>query len=317
MRSGCVCLAHLKHIGTTSLIYAADDTQDMVIPVHPRQFQQDLTNPTFIGAYEWGGKSGVGQDDYYSGSPGNPLSSRYGTKAGFGPDTRPLNHILYRAGFKDNNKPWFNPVGAQADTILALDLFHCPADEGPPRAGHCQSWLQNPEQSSYDHFGNSFAANIFMFANTGGGYMHSNSPYLRPRARVPNAARTLMYEENIGRWAWAAREDWCDYLQGIDLGPTKTIGGWHGKAWTYNRAFVDSHAEYQKVYVAGTEDTNGYAQHYRSEIVFSDPEEQSYYRCIIVRGPGWQKDTLPAAPIPTGLFYSGSGRAAYEGCVSD
>ena len=157
----CACLAHMKNIATTSMVYASDDAQDLVIPVHPLQFEQSPGNPSFIGAYEWGGKSGVGRTDWMSGSPGNILNSRYGTKAGFGPETRPLNHVLYKAGFKDNNEPWFNPVGAAADTMLALDLFKCPADEGPPRAGHCPSWLQNSEQSSYDHFGTSFAANIF------------------------------------------------------------------------------------------------------------------------------------------------------------
>ena len=313
----CACLAHLKNIATSSLVYASDDAQDMVIPVHPLQFEQDPPNPSFIGAYEWGGKSGVGQTDWVSGAPGDILNSKYGTKGGFGPATRPLNSVLYRSGFTDHNYPSFNPIGALSDTILALDLFKCPADEGPPRAGHCPSWLQNSEQSSYDHFGTSFAANLFMTAMTSGGYMRSNSPYLRPQARVPTPSRTLLYEENIGRWAWAAREDWCDFLLGIDIGPLKTIQGWHGKDWTYNRAFVDSHAEYQKIYIEGTENSEGYAHHYRSEVVFEDPDDQVYNHCIIVRGPGWQKDTLPAATIATGVYYGGEGRPSYDGCVSE
>jgi hypothetical protein len=40
------------------------------------------------------------------------------------------------------------------------------------------------------------------------------------------------------------------------------------------------------------------------------------YRCIIVRGPGWQKDTLPAELMCTGLTWTGRGRPSYENCVT-
>ncbi len=149
--------------------------------------------------------------------------------------------------------------------------------------------------------------------------MRTNSPYLRPISRVPTPARTLYYEENIGRWAWSCRreKDDCGFIGlGVNPGPTKTIRGWHGKDWTFNRAFVDAHAEQQKVFIEGTEDQEGFALHYRSEIVFPDnPGKDNQYRCIIVRGPGWQKDTLPAEDIPTGLGWGGAGRPSYEGCV--
>ena len=207
-----------------------------------------------------------------------------------------------------------------ADTELDLELFKCPGDDGPPRGAHCPDWIKNTERSSYDHFGNSYAANVFMVADGGGGEMRTNSPYLRPVSRVPTPSRTLYYEENIGRWAWSARREKDDCLwigQGVDPGPTKALRGWHGRDWTYNRAFVDAHAEQQKIYLEGTEDQNGYALHYRSEIVYPDDlGRQEAYRCIIVRGPAWQKDTLPADDIPTKLWFSGSGRPSYEGCVT-
>ena len=56
-----VCLARLHDIGQANLVYSADDWSMAAIPVHALQTQQDPNNPTFIGAYEWGGKSGVGQ----------------------------------------------------------------------------------------------------------------------------------------------------------------------------------------------------------------------------------------------------------------
>ena len=314
-----VCLAHIKNIATSSLVYEADDPQGWSIPVHPLQYAQDAGDPTYIGAYEWGGKSGIGRPGFVEGpSDGRYafLTSKYGTKAGFGPTTRPLNDVLYPGGFKDNVYPLFDRMGADEDTRLELELFKCPGDDGPPRGAHCPDWVDHTERSSFDHFGTSYAANIFMVA--AGGPMWSNSPYLRPLSRVPNPTRTLFYEENIGRWAWAARQETCNFIPlGVDPGPTKAIRGWHGRDWTYTRAFADAHAEIQKVYIEGTENNDGYARHYRIERVFENNGEQGFNHCIIIRGPGWQKDTLPAELIDTDLFRIGRGRPSYEDCVHE
>jgi len=325
------CLAHIKGIASSSRVYEADDPQGWGIPVHPAQYTQNTTDPTFIGAYEWGGKSGIGRPTYL-GEGTDPLNSKYGTKAGFGPATRPMNEILYKGGFKDHLKPQLFRAGALTDTRLKLDLFVCPADDGPPRGGHCREWVESDGVSSYDHFGNSFAANVFMVASGDGGLMHSNSPYMRPITRVPTPARTIYYEENIGRWAWACRREICELggvNPGVDPGPTKAIRGWHGRDWTYDRAFVDAHAEVQKVFIEGTQDEEGYAAHYVSEILSDYPAFDSnddgvtdargdyrFYHCVIVRGPGWAKDTLPAPLTVTDLWHPGNGRPSYEDCVN-
>lgn len=313
------CLAHIKNIATSSRVYEADDPSGWGVPVHPLQYDQAPDNPTFIGAYEWGGKSGIGSIGHIPGPEGF-LTSKFGTWAGFGPASRPMNWILYPGGFKDNLYPSKNRHGAEQDTKLDLGLFHCPADDGPPRAAHCPAWVKHSERSSYDHFGNSYSANIFMISYVGGGDVFSNSPYMRPTSRIPTPSRTLYYEENIGRWAIYCRLSNCDFIQpGIDPGPTKAVRGWHGNDWTFNRAFVDGHAETQKVYIEGTEDAGGYALHWRTEIVFpNDPEKQDQFRCVIIRGDGWQKDTLPSPTIPTRLKYKGAGgRVSYENCVDN
>ncbi len=345
------CLAHIKAIATSSRVYEADDRSGWGIPVHPLQFRQCLEqeagstlcgSPAFVGAYEWGGKSGIGSAYFATQGPANesvscpvgpdanPLDSKYGTKSGFGPGTRPMNDILYPGGFKDNLYPRYDRVGARRDTEMDLDLFKCPGDDGPPRGGHCKCWTEHDERSSYDHFGTSYAANIFMVVSNGGcldrtcerftqNEIGSNSPYMRPISRVPTPSRTLYYEENIGRWAWAARNElaFCDFVgQGVDPGPTKVIRGWHTKDWTFNRAFVDAHAETQKIYIEGSEDSEGYANHYRSEVLSAGIDlVDDDRRCITVRGDGWQKDTQPAEPIPTGLNGPGVGRPSYENCV--
>ncbi len=61
-----------------------------------------------------------------------------------------------------------------------------------------------------------------------------------------------------------------------------------------------------------------YYEHYRSERVDNLPGggTYTYYRCIIVRGNGWQKDTLPAEEIKTALIQpAGESRPSYEDCV--
>ena len=330
------CLSRIKGIATSSRVYETDDPNGWGIPAHGSLGvkEGDMSWPNlasrgrFVGAYEWGGKSGIGRDDFMG--PSNPINSAYGTKAGFGPATRPMNDILYRGGFTDNNSPRFNRTAALKDTELELDLFKCPGDDGPPRAAHCPDWVEKSERSSYDHFGTSYAANIFMNSRAGGGEMRSNSPYLRPVTRVPTPARTLYYEENIGRWAWSCKRELPECVSGlgligVDPGPTKALRGWHGRDWTYNRAFVDSHAEQQKIWIEGTEDREGYALHYRNELLETYPkwpgcsegadDQETTYPCIIVRGTGWQKDTMPAELICTGLHWGGGGRPSYETCV--
>jgi prepilin-type N-terminal cleavage/methylation domain-containing protein len=332
------CLSRITGIAKSSRVYETDDPNGWGIPAHgslgvkegDMSWPELATRGRFVGAYDWGGKSGIGRDDFMG--PENPINSAYGTKAGFGPATRPMNDILYKGGFTDNGPPRFNRDAALQDTKLELDLFKCPGDDGPPRAAHCPDWVDKSERSSYDHFGTSYAANIFMNATTSGGEMRSNSPYLRPITRVPTPSRTLYYEENIGRWAWSCKNELtpdCDFVgPGVDPGPTKAVRGWHGRDWTYNRAFVDSHAEQQKIYFEGTQDKHGYAFHYRNEVLESYPDwpacddnqqatpgSGDRYRCIIVRGPGWQKDTLPAELICTNLYWPGGGRPSYETCV--
>ena len=317
------CLSHIKNIATSSRVYEADDQNGWGIPVHDLIWDQDPQNPSYIGAYEWGGRSGIGSPGWVAGPSGNFafLTSKYGTKAGFGPNTRPMNDILYPGGFKDNLNPRYDRIGAIEDTELDLDLFDCPGDDGPPRGAHCPDWVQSSERSSYQHFGTSYACNVFFTSYVGGGPISSNSPFMRPISRVPTPARTLYYEENIGRWAWDCKRLKSDCMavlghDGIDPGPTKAVRGWHGKDWTYNRAFVDGHAETQRILLEGTEDAEGYFLHYRTEHVYDDEMRQNNSVCIIVRGPGWQKDTLPAPAIPTGLFWGGSDRVSYDACVS-
>ena len=314
------CMAQLRAIATTSRVYESSDPSGWGVPVHPDQYNQDPENPTYIGAYEWGGKSGVGRPGHLGGED-DPLNSKYGTRAGFGPATRPLNQLLYPGGFPDF-KIDDNLEGMSQDTRLDLDLFRCPGDDGPPRAMHCPDWIAHPDRSSYDHFGTSYVANVFMVWSGSNRDLYANGPYLRPISRIPTPARTVFYLENMGRWAWAARNDACDFIRGVNPGVLKTLPGWHGKDWTFNQAFVDGHAAYQLIDESGTEDPQGYSNHYRVERMTTYPlfngreVSDRFYLCVTIRGQGWQKDTLPAPLIATGLtLESRAPRGSYEDCV--
>lgn len=124
-----VCTAHVKNIATSGEVYAADDPNDTVIPVHPFMFQQDPANPSFIGTYEWGGKSGIGETGWVAAAAGKNffLGSRYGTKAGYGPAARSLHGILYAGGFCD-----YSPSGTEWVHQRGLNLRHQARSETLP-----------------------------------------------------------------------------------------------------------------------------------------------------------------------------------------
>jgi hypothetical protein len=289
------CLSNLAQIGYANLLYAAEDPNDMAIPVHRAFPNQNAYNPTYIGAYEWGGKSGIGREGWVE-APGI-LSSKYGTAAGFGPGTRPLNKIIYGNLPDYTNDPGEDFENWTNDTMLDLHVHQCPADTGYTGA-HCPDF-RDSGLSAYDHFGTSYAANMFM---TGGGEMQSNSPYLHRISDIFSPATTLAYQENNGQWAWAVAPENQD-CSWIGPGVPGHVRGWHGKDWTFGATFVDGHADW--IYMRG----------YRNPRVLQDPNLQDQYRCIIVRGDGWQKDTLPTPRVRTGLFHDGEGRPSYEDCV--
>ncbi|MHC4695515.1 MAG: type II secretion system protein [Planctomycetota bacterium] len=287
------CLGNLMRIGYANAIYAAQDPAEMAIPVHPAQFMQDPYRPEHIGPYAWGGKSGIGEPA----SAGEPFSARKGTMNGFGPARRPLNQIIYGDSFTDyTDDPGDDYANWMADTELDLDAHRCPTDSG--YTGVHSPAFRDERLTSYDHFGTSYGANMFMSSYAGGGPMTSNSPYLHRMSDIISPATTLAYQENNGRFAWAAAPEQCDFIQ---PGIPGTARGWHGKDWTFNASFIDSHAE--AIFMRG----------YVSVPVFQDQDLQQQRRCIIIRGDGWQKDTLPADPTPTGLSWGGGGgRPSYE-----
>ena len=96
-----VCLANLSGLGKASLTYSADDSSEHLIPVPATEALPDAP-----GAFEWGGKSGIGQPTQAT----DVTTSLWGTAVWRGPAHRPLNRYLYKNGFRD-----WNPVNGMAN----------------------------------------------------------------------------------------------------------------------------------------------------------------------------------------------------------
>ncbi len=281
------CLANMRQIGEASAIYAAADADDFLVPAH----RNAEVGPTKAHNYVWGGKSGVGEPT----AGEDPTASQWGTAAGRGPSTRPLNRVIYGDVFADHlNDPGLFGVNWLDDTELDLDVYRCPGDYGYTGYNYV-SW-RDGKLTSYDHYGNSYAASTMWIGVAGGGcLLSSNSPFLRPASRVPVPSLTLMYLENSGRFA-ARRNygiDGCSSLSGADAVSTTPIHGWHGRDFEFNATFVDGHAA--AVFIDGHLHPQPHLGRY------PESSNWSYLHCVIWRGPDWQIDTLPAPPVLTNI----------------
>ena len=94
--------------------------------------------------------------------------------------------------------------------------------------------------------------------------------------------------------------------------------GHHGQDWQFNVSFGDGHASYIKIKghgkvegIAYLLNQNGYCQ---------GSGNSSTCECILIRGLGWQADTLPARPLQTlkaptgevGAVAQGASGSAYQ-----
>lgn len=295
------CLANLKSLGASSLVYAAADAGAQCVPIHP------LTGvvPGDSGAYDWGGKAGRGAQT----SPGESYSSPWSTASGRGPGSRPLNLVLYKSGlaeYRDN--PGIHQGNWISDQELDLPLFRCRSDRG--YTGHHYVAWRESQLSSFDHYGNSYAANT-MGGSIGGLPEHlylSVSPFYRSTTLVPSPARTVYYVENAGRFAWHLTRgssndpSLCFRASGV-FAPAEgelLVKGWHRKLFRFQTAFVDGHAT--TIEMRGFRIPPPELSFYPGVTGFSSYESLptwDYWKCVIVRGRDWVLDTLPAAGVLT------------------
>jgi len=303
------CFANLMRIGFANAVYASRELSDPALPVHGWWARPRADWHHYPGAYEWGGKSGVGIEGYVD-YPG-VLGARYGSLAGFGPPTRPLNAILYKTEFASVYQDGsFSREQAVKDVQLDLPEVRCPSDTGYTGIHFPQ--FRDSKLSSYDFFGTSYTANMFMVHAPGGvlgpdfeyGEIGSNSPFLHRLSELTHVDRTLAYYENVGRYAWSAGPTPTDCVDivGSEILPGP-VTGWHGETWVFNGVFIDGHAD--RIFMRSFDNPQ----------VHEDGDAQRGHRCIIIRGENWNKDTLPVPFARTRMTYSGVGRPSFEGGI--
>ncbi|GJM25681.1 MAG: hypothetical protein DHS20C16_20960 [Phycisphaerae bacterium] len=279
------CAVNVRSIVQAGLTYASDDRQEWGIPVNVG----DAENiDSWRSYYAYGGKSG-------SGHTGDTATSFFsGEDLRFhGSIHRPLNRVLYpKANFY---QPTPSSESWEPDTKENLPVYQCPSDKGFPGM-HMKGWSQRPEVTSYDFFGTSYSANVYLVSAQGAGKpVDSNSPYQRSLSRVPNPGNTILYLENAARYAAYANNPeliqptddcWWPYSYG-----TFIAKGWHKKNFRFNVGFCDGSA--RKIKLKG----HGLVQYGPGTI-------EEVNRCILLRGADWQLDTLPARLVKTNKIRS-------------
>ncbi|HNO78049.1 MAG TPA: type II secretion system protein [Phycisphaerae bacterium] len=276
------CLANIRGIAQASLTYSSDDRNENSIPVA----QGDGTYPKSHLSYAgFGGRSGRGatknaNNSSWSGRQTIEIGSQH----------RPLNYVLYKGlnrisgAFADWNK----------DAEIEMPNFMCPSDKGFSGM-HMKGW-KDSKLSAFDYYGTSYFANPLFVAAANEPTYKSNSMYRRPLSRVPNPGNTIMYTELAARYAFFANntEEYDQSVPGCfwpyDIG-NYVAKGFHKKDWHFNAAFGDGHASWIKIKGFGGVDIpqNNMPPECPNGICV----------CILVRGLGWQLDTLPADLILT------------------
>jgi len=310
-----VCLGNLRGVACASNIYATEDPQNQCVPLHELLYDPNpaLGDP---GGYDWGGKSGRGEQL----DIGDPPSSIWGTALGFGPSTRPLNAILYKGGLTDYiDSPGPGGINWINDTEIDLPIYRCPSDRGY-MGFHYEEWMQSG-MSSYDHYGTSYTASTLWWSShdvssTADEFAASVTPFHQSIARVGTPGETILYLENAARFAWGmsadwppgfggARHFWEDYFRsGVNR---RYRGSWHGPEYEAVVAFADGHAASVTMngHISPPPRLSFYPQtdgprptfHY---IEGNDMDvRREYFEPVIIRGSNWRVDILPSPPIQT------------------
>jgi hypothetical protein len=191
-----LCQDRMGGIARASLIYAAQDPNELVIPIG----MTDAVRPeTIFSAYGFGGKSGT--DAWY-----DPTlrTSRFSGTIDLDANQRPLNKILYKKDFPGpiDVIPGYGIFDWSRDGRLDLKEYHCPGDVEFSGMHH-QGW-KNRGSSSYNYYGTSYAVNTLFATPPSGALLLSQSPYARGLTQVPSPRKTILYFENAARFAMFA-----------------------------------------------------------------------------------------------------------------
>jgi len=300
------CMANLGGLAKASGTYSADDQTNVVMPCCS-EFGKISTlgsTKTVNAAFGWGGKSGRGRYGPQNMNEG-PLSV-WGPQHKRGASSRPLNRVMYKNIAKVLPG---DTEGAINDQNLDFGMYKCPADTGYTAKNWASYWPESTSGfvsstlSSYDHFGNSYAGTAFIvYTSSGGsciGTVQTLTPFLRPLSRIRNTANTVLYQEANSLYAYNLKvpeSNWNDC--GYDDAPNASVKGWHGSNWMFTACFTDGHAAVIRMRGCDQPPADLGSTYPRD---LGGTNLYDIWKCVQIRGNGWQLDTLPAPPISIGL----------------
>lgn len=287
------CLANLKGIASASILYAAEDTRQLVVPLHAGVYQTQwqfgnilwwrLGCPTSFGGrtpINLFGTNAFGFGLYYD--PNGPWSA----------PTRPLNRYMFTGGL------------TRADSERgALEMFSCPSEDGFPNnplwvkndqiAGNQSITNEVYEKRFWDLFGNAYRFNTAGLINTNQGVSGAFSTGLRGSKYSKldkGASRIVMYSEPLF---------YLMTVPGQNLNPDLApLRGTHGVLMSDNVAYADGSARPTKVGLLSL-----FSVQTLLDMGYRGPGD---YLAFLRRGTTWQTDSYPTP---------GSLTRAYNGTV--
>ena len=298
------CIANLGGLAKASGTYSADDQTNVVMPCWQNFGRMEGGRAIINASFGWGGKGGRGKF-----GPSKPLEnelSEWGPQGRRGASTRPLNYMMYR---NLNKVAVGDQAGARNDQNLDFSIYKCPADTGYTTRNWDSYWPDSTSGfvtstlSAYDHFGSSYAGTAFIvYTSQGGtciGTVQTLTPFLRPLSRIRNTANTVLYQEANSLYAYNLKVPESSFNDcGYDDAPNATVKGWHGSNWLFTACFTDGHAAV--IRMRGCEQPPAdLGSTYPRDLGGTDL--YNVWKCVQIRGNGWQLDTLPSPPISIGL----------------
>lgn len=222
------CLSNMRSLAQSFAQYSIDDPQNYSTPIHPAAEVRWMWD----GEYEYGGHTGLGvyaDPDFVEGN-------------------RLLNKYIYHDA---SNTQW--------------ELFHCPSDNGVPRAPvNFDDYFFTAaldKRTVFEGTGTSYRLNNHSNFYGGPYSMHFYGPYCRPANRIPDTGTTVLLEETITEVAkWNST--------------TYRTEGWHRKTNIFNVLFADTHAG--PIFLRGQTDLSAQFPNY-----------------WILRGDNWRMDCYP------------------------
>jgi prepilin-type N-terminal cleavage/methylation domain-containing protein len=225
------CLSNLRGIAAACNTYAAEDSKELVIPIHASMVEQRYrsgwsTQHWWRTAlpYSWGGRTPV----YPFFTPQEVrvmMDPREGGNGWWTAATRPLNRYITNdtADSLDNNWEW----------------FHCPGDKGYPDS----PWIIDEattgsfEIPCYDFLGNSYRLNSCGVVSASGPSYNGGwvvSPWGHTLSSLSDVGKLVLFSEGLFYNMTVPRQN-----RNPDLLP---LVGWHKATMADNVVYVDGSA---------------------------------------------------------------------------